>query len=181
MDWYILLKFLHVLAVILWLGGAFSLMLSAAFAERANDDARLLQVADNSAMLGKLVFMPAILVLLVSGAIMWWMRFGLFEFWLILGLGGFVVSMLMGMLIMGPGSERIANRIAEEGVSAEVVNEARRLIRLGRFELTVLFAVVAVMVFRPVPGDIGILAALALVIIAGAVLFLSPGRKASPA
>lgn len=180
MDWILMLKFLHVIAVIFWLGGAFSLMLSATFAERANDDAQLVQVARNSALLGKLVFFPSILVVLVSGAVLWWIAFGLFEFWLLLGLGGFVVSMLMGMLIMGPGSERIANRIAEEGVTTEVVGEARRLMRLGRFELTVLFSVVAVMVFRPVPGDIGLLAALALVIIAGAILFLSPGRRTTP-
>lgn len=180
MDGYLFVNFLHVAAAILWLGGGFSIVLIAARAERANDDAQLSHVIRSSAFLGKMVFFPAQLILLISGGILWWMSWKLVEFWLLLGLGGFVASMLIGMLIMGPGSERLAARLDTEADSASALDEGRRLMRIGRFEMVILYSAAAVMVYRPQPSDIGLLAVLALAIIVGAVMFLMPGRRATP-
>ena len=180
MDWVLFVKFLHVAAVILWLGGGFYVVLTAYLAERDNDDAQFVSVLRSNAPLGKFLFFPAQLATLITGGILWWMSWGLVEFWLLLGLGGFVASMLMGMLIVGPGSERIAVALGTEGAKPGVLDEGRRLMRIARFEVVILFSTAAVMVLRPQPADIGILGALVIAVAAGAVAFLLRGRRASP-
>ncbi|MCC5987644.1 MAG: DUF2269 family protein [Pararhodobacter sp.] len=180
MDWVLFVKFLHVVVVILWLGGGFCIALIASFAERANDDVQLATALRNNALLGKFLFFPALLATLVTGGILWWASWSLVEFWLLLGMGGFAASILIGMLILGPGSDRIAVALETEGPIPDILNEGRRLMRFGRFEVVILFSTAAVMILRPQPNDIGILAALVVAIAAGAVAFLLRGRRASP-
>jgi uncharacterized membrane protein len=180
LDWYLFFKLLHVASAILWLGGGFCIVLIASFAERTADEAQFVSALRNNALLGKVLFFPAALATLISGGILWWLSWSLAEFWILLGLGGIVASMLIGMLIMGPGSDRITAELESEGDSAGAVDEGRRLMRIARFELVILFATAAVMVLRPQPGDIGVLLALAVAIAIGAASFLLPARRASP-
>ena len=65
MDWYSIVKFLHVTSAILWLGGGFVLVLLAVRAERSGDPQALMLNIRNTAALGMILFMPASLATLL--------------------------------------------------------------------------------------------------------------------
>ena len=56
----------------------------------------------------------------------------------------------------------------------------RRILRVARFDYTVMLIVVADMVLKPTSGDTGILAAMVLVLVVGAVAAFAPARQTAP-
>jgi hypothetical protein len=70
--------------------------------------------------------------------------------WLILGLGGWVFSLIAGAGFLGPESGRIAALATERGPdSPEFEARSRRLLLVSRIELIVLIAIVLDMVVKP--------------------------------
>ena len=59
MDWYSIVKFLHVAAAVLWVGGGFALMLLAVRADLAGNVERTLNAMGAIGELGNRLFMPA--------------------------------------------------------------------------------------------------------------------------
>ncbi len=66
-DWYGVFKVIHVLAAIVWLGGAAALTLTGIRAERAKDKAQIMGIAKQAEWLGTRIFTPASLVVLAMG------------------------------------------------------------------------------------------------------------------
>ena len=56
----------------------------------------------------------------------------------------------------------------------------RRILKVARFDYSVMLIVVADMVLKPTSGDTGILAAMAVVLMLGVVAAFGPSREASP-
>ena len=170
MSWYELLLFLHIVAAIIWLGSGLLIQILAARAERANDAEGLRRVAADSAGLSETLFIPASLATLILGVLL--VIDGPWTFdmlWIVLALVGYAGTFLTGVLVMKPGSEKIAALMERGGLSAEAEIEIRKLITKGRFDTVVLYLVVAVMVLKPTGDDAGILVALAAIVVAGAV------------
>ena len=67
MDLYTLLKLLHVVAAIVWVGGGLSIMVAATLAHLRHDDEGMLRVFSTVPELGRLWFMPASMLTLLSG------------------------------------------------------------------------------------------------------------------
>lgn len=144
--------FLHVLAIVVWVGGAIGLQIQAVRAERSNEPGRVATLAHESEWIGFRVFMPASLIALASGILMvaqdggW--TFG--EPWILVGLGALAVSFLIGALYLGPESGRIGTLTTEHGAEhPEVQRRIRRVFAVSRAELALLVLVIADMATKP--------------------------------
>ena len=152
MDSYELMKTFHVLAAVIWVGGAAAVQVLAIRTVRAANPERTATFAKEAEWLGMRVFLPATLLLLALGIGMvieqeaW--AFG--DTWILIGLGGILFSALVGSFFLGPESGRVGNLIETEGAdSPEVARRLRRLFLISRIELVVLVLVVADMVIKP--------------------------------
>jgi uncharacterized membrane protein len=177
MDWYTLMKFLHVLAAMIWLGGGFTLIILAARAQRDPDPAALIRFADTTMPLGNLLFVPAALLVLLSGLAMAWFWTGFSDAWIVLALAGYATSLSLGAVIVKPRSDRLAAKVKQEGPTPATAAATANLLRIGRFDYTIMILVVVDMVFKPTWQDLPLLLGMAIVAVLGAALFLMPRRQ----
>lgn len=177
MDWYAIVKFVHIVAAMAWLGGSLAMLIASTLAATDEDPGALLQVMKMMHGLALPYFIPSSTAVLVTGLAMAWFRLGFGDAWLVLALAGVAVSIGIGMSVLKPVGERIAARAEPEGTSPAVMADARRIMRFGRFEFAVMLAVVALMVFKPGWQDTTILLALGLPVACAAAVFLIPRRS----
>ena len=152
MDVFELLKTFHVLAAVIWVGGAAATQIFAIKATRTADGSRMATFASDAEWVGMRVFLPASLLVLALGIAMVIDRpeiaFG--DLWIILGLSGILFSALVGSVFLGPESGRIGKIIEAEGPdSPEAARRLKRIFLVSRIELVVLLLVVVDMVVRP--------------------------------
>ena len=181
MDWYSTVKFLHVTAAIIWLGGGFMMIVLSTRTERSGDSQAMLMNLGNMAALGNLLFMPASIATLASGLVMAGLWTGFSDLWIIVGLAGAASTFVTGALFLKPAGDRIAAMAARDGATAAVLAEGGKILRIGKFDYTVMLVVIADMVMKPTWGDHAILGAMGAVISLGALLFLAPRRVSGEA
>ena len=173
MDLYDILLFCHISFAIVWLGAGFLFHLLAYRADRANDEAGMRKIVDDLVATANTLFIPSSLLVLVFGILLvldgpW--SFG--DLWIVLGLAGFAITFLTGLLWLKPQSERLQAVIARDGgLSPEGSWLARRMMTFGRLDYVVLFLVVFDMVIKPSRDDVGTLIFMAAVLVAGAAYF----------
>lgn len=177
MDWYIVAKFLHIVSAIMWLGGGFSLTMLAMRADRANDDADLIKVIQQVVYLSPRVIVPASAATLVFGVIMVWLGQSFSDLWIVLGLAGFALTFGFGVGVIKPATEKMAEAIARDGLTEEVLVRARKLIQHVKCDMVLLYTIVADMVLKPTMDDVAVLTAMAAVLAVAAFLFLGAGRR----
>ena len=93
MNWYLILKFIHVAAVISWLGGSGALVFAATIRSTFEQRKNVIAIVT---FLSKRLFIPALVVVLLSGVTMWWVGALAFEAWVAYGLAGIVVTGVLG-------------------------------------------------------------------------------------
>ena len=151
MTLYNLLKFFHVAAVSIWVGGVVSLAVLNTVVARQADAGVLAAMARASAFYGQRVVGPAMGVVLLAGlAMVGLYRIPFTTFWVVCGLVGLVGSALMGALASGrTGSElsRIAVAVPRDESRIRVLQ--RRLRLMTAANLVVLFSVILAMVYKP--------------------------------
>ena len=111
MDWYSLVKFLHIVSAVVWVGGGFALMLLALRGERANNIDVMLQSMRATGELGNRLFAPMSMLTFVFGFVMCWFWVGFSDLWVIIGLAGYLVTFTVGMTVFNgsfAGSRRIS-------------------------------------------------------------------------
>ena len=149
-----ILKFLHVMSVITWVGGGIFIQVLMAQARKGGPEAlrhfnELAEWASNH------LFMPASIGALVFGIAT--AASGHFEFkqlWITLGFIGFAITLVDGMAILGPTAKKMKAVIAERGPNdPEVTKLANRMQMSGRIDLLVLVLVVLDMVVKPGLGS----------------------------
>ena len=178
-DAYSVFKFLHVICAIAWVGGGLTMLANSIVATRTKGEIETLRTLAIMDGLAKVWFVPASMLTLVFGAITatfggLWM-----DAWVLLGLAGFASTFITGIAIFEPVGKQIGQLVAAGQVD-EALAKGRFLMRIGKFDYTVMLVVVADMVFKPYWTDLAILGSFAAVLAAGAVLFLL-GGKISPA
>ena len=176
MDWYTTVKFVHVVAAMAWLGGGLAMLVASALVAGDPDPSARLRFMGLMNRLALPFFIPASLTVLLSGLAMAWLWVGFSEAWLVLALAGIAFSIGMGVGFIKPVGERISARAASEGASPPVVADLDRLTRIGRFDYSIMLAIVALMIFKPGWQDTTMLFALGLMIVFAAALFLIPRR-----
>lgn len=168
MDWYSIAKLAHVISALVWVGGGLMLSLLGLRAAQTNDDAAMAQAMRASGEMGGRIMMPASLLTLVFGLVMCWFWIGFSDLWIVIGLAGYFTTFLIGALVFKPSGERMAAAIAKDGVTPAALAEGHRILKIARFDYAVMLVVVADMVLKPTAADTGILAAMAVILAAGA-------------
>ncbi len=157
----------HVLLAIVWLGGGLAISLLGWRMTLANDGRALAGFAKQTEWLGNHVFVPVSLALLVLGFLLihegpW----GYDMLWIDIGLAGFAVTFLTGLLFLGPQAGRIGKLVETEGVeSPRTQAQIRRVLFISRLDLITLYAVAGDMLVKPT-GDDGLILGIAAATIA---------------
>src|SRR5688572_28494646 len=115
MTLYELLLMLHVFAAIIWLGAGFVFTVMVALARREGDAQREASYHADIDRLATTLFIPAAMATFIFGlatAIEGNWDFG--QAWIIIGIAGWLLSFLIGILYFKPESERIA-ALGEQG------------------------------------------------------------------
>jgi uncharacterized membrane protein len=180
MDWYSIFKFLHVASAVCWVGGGVVLMYQGLLAERAKDTEAQLVVVKQTAALALTWFMPASLATVIFGVIVATLGGLWSEAWVILGLLGFAATFSTGNFVIRPAADQIAKH-ENEGRRDAAVGYGAKLLQVAKFDYVMLFTVIADMVLKPSWSDIWLLIVMAVVLVAGAALFLVPALTARPA
>jgi uncharacterized membrane protein len=151
MSRYEFLLFMHVVAVIVWLGTGTALTLVAIYAARS--DRELLQrLGPLGRVLGPRVFAPASLGALVFGILL--VIDGSWTFdplWVRLGFLAFATSFLLNVVVRAPLVRRQARGLIEPARVGFLLGQ------VARVELAVLYLAVADMIAKPTGGDVGTL------------------------
>lgn len=150
MTWYELWLFLHIAAAIVWIGGAATAQVFAVLAKRSGDPARTLAFGRDISFVGSRIFLPASIVVLVTGVALtedggwdWsepFIAFGIVA-WLVVALTAF------GYVLREMG--KVGAQISAQGPSPALVGRVNRLVLIARIVILVLFVIVLAMVVKP--------------------------------
>ena len=168
MSYYEVLLFLHITTAVIWLGSAFLVQMLIVRAQKTDDQLLLKQLSGQSAWMAQRIFIPASLSVLVFGILLtiegpW--TFG--QLWIVLGLIGYALSFLTGILFIEPEGKRIHAAIAAHGPeSPQAGFHLARINVVARMELVILYLVVYVMALKPTGEDTGTLIVAAAVTLA---------------
>ena len=153
MDTYELLKTVHVLAAVIWVGGAATIQILAIRAQRVmtTDPEAVMRLGKESEAVGMKVFFPASLVVLAAGiGMVLDSGIDFQDLWIVLGLVGIVISAVTGATFLGPESGRIGKLMEERGgLDEEISGRIKRIFLVSRIELTILLLIVINMVVKP--------------------------------
>jgi uncharacterized membrane protein len=169
MSRYELYLFIHIAAAVVWVGGGLMTFILGARASRAGDEMKMKGLVDDMAVLSKKFFVPSSLIVVIAGVLMivdgpW----SFDQLWIVLGLVGYAATFATGLAVFEPTTRRISAAVERDGgFSAAAVAETRRLLILGRLDVLVLFLVIADMTFKPTGDDVGLLVAMAVILVAG--------------
>lgn len=171
MSLYEILLLAHIMFAILWVGAGFALVVLGLLGEWRSDEGSMRTALDGANRLGNVFFLPASLLVIVFGVALvaeseaW--SFG--QLWIVLGLVGYALTFLTGLLVIKPRGERIGRMIEEARgtMTPEAMFEGRKLLTLARIDYVVLFLVVVDMVVKPTGDDAGLLAAMAAIFVIG--------------
>jgi uncharacterized membrane protein len=116
MTWYELWLFLHISAVALWIGGGVAVQVFGALAKASGDPARSAAFGKDTGVMARWVFMPAALVVLVSGILLvhegnW--DWG--EWFVVLGLVGWAAVAVTAFGYLSRAVKGVGIRMATEG------------------------------------------------------------------
>jgi uncharacterized membrane protein len=148
---YLWLKFVHVAAVTVWIGGVVALMVLNARFARLGDVAAQAAMGRQSEDFGRTVIGPAMAVTLLAGL---WMagQFGIpfTSLWIVWGLVGFISFVLIGIVATGRAAGELGALASTAGPDDPRVASLRgRLQALGALNLLLLASVIWAMVFKP--------------------------------
>lgn len=175
MELSLLLKFVHVSSALVWFGGGLALATIGTFCERRGDIRTGVSVVTLIAILGPALFLPASVLALMSGTMMFVLDGVPWTAWTILSLPLVATAFGLGAGVVRPTGERIA-LLQEAGHDGIAIDMTRRLLRVARFESAIMLAVVVLMVARPDWGDNDILAPTGALVALATLTFLMRRR-----
>jgi uncharacterized membrane protein len=148
-SWREFWLFLHVTAVIVWVGGAATIQVFGVLTKRAADPAKTAFFASNVSFTVRRVFLPAALVVLLSGIGLkveghW--DWG--EPFIVFGLVFWTLVSLVAFGYLGGAIGRAGAQLASEGPSPALGLRLRNLVWLSRVLLAVLLAIVFMMTVK---------------------------------
>jgi uncharacterized membrane protein len=150
-DWFDAFLTVHILFVVLWIGGGLFITIMALLAERTNDGEQLAQIARMAAFAGHRLFAPAALVVVVMGvAMVENAGIGYDHFWIGFGLIGFLVTFVLGIAVLGPRSKRVSELVQSKGVNdPETTAAISQVLLIARADVAMLLLVIVDMVTKP--------------------------------
>lgn len=150
-HWYFLFKLVHVVGAVIWVGGGMTLTILAIRAERSSDPRDMATIARQAAFVGERVFAPVgLLVFLMGIAMVINLHWGWGTTWIVIGLVGYVITFLTGLLVLGPQAKLIGKLMATQGPDAAETQAAiQKILLIARIDMGVLLIIVADMILKP--------------------------------
>jgi uncharacterized membrane protein len=149
MNWYGILKLLHVLSAIVWMGGGIALTIVLLRVLGTRDRATLAQLVPQVAKFMGSVGGPASGLLLLTGIAMVFAGKLTFKApWIGLGFGGIIVLGAYGGLVMSKRMEAL-ERAAKGGDDAVLAGAGAKVRQSSMILISIMAAIVAVMVLKP--------------------------------
>src|SRR5690349_15877719 len=139
---YALTNFLHIVAVVLWLGGGALLILKATRAERSDSVSELAAILEDTVYFTNRLFIPAAVVALICGLAMVWLAWRFSFAWVWIGLIGYAAVVLSGTVLLKSRADRCVQFI-RVGDSSELRARGREILRIANFNYTILFVIAA--------------------------------------
>ncbi len=141
----------HILAVVLWVGGAAMLLILFTKLSKINDGPTIGKLGNIAGELGEKYFMPLSIVVLASGV---WMVLdsgrGFERLWIVFGLLGIVATIVIGAGFLGPGGKKLDALVSEKGPGTpEVLAQQEKMMTLSRLDLAILILIVLNMAIKP--------------------------------
>jgi uncharacterized membrane protein len=148
---YQVYKALHVLAIVIWVGGDITLTTLGIVFERRRDGETLAALGKLGAWIGVKVYTPALFAALAFGiALVQKGDLGWGTFWIDFALVGWAIAATVGIGFVGPELGRIDRAAQAHGPdSPEVQRRVRRLFTVFRFDTALLILIVLDMTAKP--------------------------------
>jgi uncharacterized membrane protein len=148
-SWREFWLFLHVTAVIVWVGGAATIQVFGILTKRAADPAKTAFFASNVSFAIRRVFLPAALVVLLSGiGLKVEAHWDWGEPFIVYGLVFWTLISLVAFGYLGGAIGRAGAQLASEGPSPALGLRLRNLVWLSRVLLAVLLTIVFMMIVK---------------------------------
>jgi uncharacterized membrane protein len=142
---------LHIVAIVVWVGGDVTLTTLGIVFERKGDGAALAELGKMGAWIGTRVYTPTLFAVFALGVVLiqkgpW----GWGIFWIDFAIAGWAIATIVGVAFVGPELGRIEKAAAEHGpTSPEVARRVKRLFTVFRFDTALLVLIVIDMVAKP--------------------------------
>jgi hypothetical protein len=148
---YEVLKFLHIAAVIGWIGGAVALTVLQAGLRGAADRASLIGVGRQMETMGKIYYGPLAAATLVTGILMVATTDGLTfgDPWVVIGIAGIAVTLGISLGVITPtGKKLVEASEATPPDGAAIASLSQRIRNLTVVNIAILFFIVWAMVTK---------------------------------
>lgn len=148
---YNIYKALHVLAIVIWVGGDVTLTTLGIVFERRGDGEALAQLGKMGGWIGPKLYTPTLFAVFGFGvALIEKGNLGWSSFWIDFAIAGWGVATVVGVGFVGPELGRIDKAAQQFGPdSAEVGRRVKRLFAVFRFDTVLLMLIVLDMVAKP--------------------------------
>ncbi|HEY6918731.1 MAG TPA: DUF2269 family protein [Tabrizicola sp.] len=173
MDFATTLKFAHVLAAVLWVGGGFTTILASILLTGRSPAEAQLAIVRATTLLAPRLFIPASILTLATGLTLLFVAGWGWQPFTVLGLAGVIFTATFGALVLGPSCER-ALKLADTHGSEAAIPAIRRVQRLALMDYAVQFAIVFLMVVKPTWSDFAVFGGIGSVIALAALAALRP-------
>lgn len=148
---YTVLLTLHVVCAVLWIGGGATLHVIGRRVLASGDRKRMQDYSRDADFIGPRFYAPLSLVLLVAGMLLVDKVGGDFsDTWISLGLAGWIVSFVIGILYYPRAARRREAIVDSDGLDSDVyLAQFRQVSSVNLIELTILLLVIADMTLKP--------------------------------
>lgn len=119
------IHFLHVLGAIIWVGGGAMLSFLGARTRRSGDSRLLVEFSRTLTYIGLRIFMPAMVAVLLTGIglVLTDSEWRFTQLWVLLGLGAFIVTFLIGAVYLSRITIQLERLAASANVDSNVIAE----------------------------------------------------------
>ena len=176
MTLYELLLFVHIAATVIWIGAGFLSLVLAISYDRDSDENAIQRFLVDQERLALKLFVPSSLVVVLMGIALviesdaW----AFDQLWIVIGLLGYAATFATGLFLIKPESERIGAEMGREGrLTPQLRLDIRKLMVKARVDQVVLLLVIFDMVVKPTGDDVGVLVAMAAVLVGGLAYILT--------
>jgi uncharacterized membrane protein len=148
---YNVLKFIHVASIAVWFGGLVTLLTLNRLLIRAGDNAAVQAIGRQGQGISARLFLPAVLVTLITGIGMVQVgQLGFGTLWIVWGTIGLVVSMFIGSVLTGGAARKLAAQAARGEVDAAgIARVQRRILTAAIVNMLLLLSIIWAMVAKP--------------------------------
>jgi uncharacterized membrane protein len=176
MDFASLLKFAHVIAAVLWVGGGFTTIIAGVVLAGRSTAQTQLAIVQAVTLLAPRLFVPASIFTLASGVALLFVAGWGWQPFTVLGLAGVLFTATFGALVLGPSCER-ALKLADTHGAESAIPALRRVQRLAMMDYAVQFAIVFLMVVKPSWSDFAVFGGIGAIIVLAALAALRPVHR----